>query len=344
GEGVMVVTFEFDQWRTWSGSQERDRLDVLGLDRKGRLVVAELKRDAAPDTVEMQALKYAAMASRFTVEELAAQHARYLARRGESVTPDEAKERLEAHCGFGLAAENLARPRIVLLASSFPPVVTATTVWLTEMGLEIDLIQLQAYRAGEDVVITVSQLYPVPDIEEFTVAPARSAKSASEQLPEIPWTKDDLAKLQDLANDTVRAALDLVSERPGDWIPLREVEARAARTYTQARADLAVLTMIVKRRFGRSNWPFAARWAAGGEPQLYYRMEPDLAAAWRELSTDRTSAADRAAAAPGWPAIALLGAAPCPEDRGSWAPALCGFRSDLSHAARAFSRAPRPGR
>src|SRR5581483_5514550 len=187
------------------------------------------------------------------------------------VTPDEAKERLEAHCGFGLAAENLARPRIVLLASSFPPVVTATTVWLTEMGLEIDLIQLQAYRAGEDVVITVS--------------PARSAKSASEQLPEIPWTKDDLAKLQDLANDTVRAALDLVSERPGDWIPLREVEARAARTYTQARADLAVLTMIVKRRFGRSNWPFAARWAAGGEPQLYYRMEPDLAAAWRELST-----------------------------------------------------------
>jgi hypothetical protein len=78
GAGVMIVTLEFDQWRSSAGSQERDRLDVLGLDHNGRLVVAELKRDVAPDTVEMQALKYAAMASRFTPETLAAQHAKYL--------------------------------------------------------------------------------------------------------------------------------------------------------------------------------------------------------------------------------------------------------------------------
>jgi RecB family endonuclease NucS len=57
GPGVMVVTLEFDHWRSAAGTHERDRLDVLGLDRDGRLVVAELKRDVAPDTVEMQALK-----------------------------------------------------------------------------------------------------------------------------------------------------------------------------------------------------------------------------------------------------------------------------------------------
>ena len=50
GDGVMVVAFEFDRWRAGgSGERERDRLDVLGLGRRGRLVVAELKRDRAPE-------------------------------------------------------------------------------------------------------------------------------------------------------------------------------------------------------------------------------------------------------------------------------------------------------
>jgi hypothetical protein len=40
-----------------------DRLDILGFHISGELVVAELKRDRAPDTVEMQAIKYAAMVS-----------------------------------------------------------------------------------------------------------------------------------------------------------------------------------------------------------------------------------------------------------------------------------------
>ncbi len=42
-------------------------------------------------------------------------------------------------------------------------------------------------------------------------------------------------------------------------------------------ADLAVLTMTVKRRLGRSNRPFTALWAAGGEKQFYYRMDPENA-------------------------------------------------------------------
>ena len=53
---VMIVTFEFDQWTAAAGPQ-RDRLDVLALGKDGRLVVAELNRDRAPETVDMQAIK-----------------------------------------------------------------------------------------------------------------------------------------------------------------------------------------------------------------------------------------------------------------------------------------------
>jgi RecB family endonuclease NucS len=34
GDGVLVVTSEFDSWRSATGA-ERDRLDVLGIDREG---------------------------------------------------------------------------------------------------------------------------------------------------------------------------------------------------------------------------------------------------------------------------------------------------------------------
>jgi alkylated DNA nucleotide flippase Atl1 len=169
-----------DQQSGPDGSRERDRLDVLGLGTDGRLVVAELKRDRAPDTVQMQAIKYAAMASRFTEETLVEHYLRFRARAGEPLDEDTARAELVAHAGE-LDPESLRRPRLVLVAGAFPPVVTATAVWLTEMGLDISMQRVQAYRVfGDRVVVTVSQLFPVPDVEEFTVSPQRAQAQAVE--------------------------------------------------------------------------------------------------------------------------------------------------------------------
>lgn len=178
GTGVMVVTFEFDRWWSNSGTQPLDRLDVLGLDDTGRLVVCELKRDKAPDTIEMQAIKYAAMASRFTLETLAGQHAKFLKARGSPCTDEEALERLTSHAD-DISPEALSRPRIVLVAADYPPVVTATAVWLTEMSLDITLMKYQAYRTDAEVLLSVSQLYPVPDVEDFTVSPRQAEVRAA---------------------------------------------------------------------------------------------------------------------------------------------------------------------
>jgi hypothetical protein len=179
GEDLMVVTFEFDRW--WAqGAAPADRLDVLGLGSDGRLVVVELKRDKAPDTVEMQAVKYAAIASRFTPESLSNQHSRFLGQRGQAVSEDEALQRLVTHAGE-LDVENLRRPRLVIVAGDFPPVVTATTVWLTEMGLDITLMQVRAFRTANETLIHVSQLFPVRNIEEFSVSPRQAEVKAVEE-------------------------------------------------------------------------------------------------------------------------------------------------------------------
>lgn len=181
GPDVKIVTFEFGRWTGNSGPLERDRLDVLGLDREGRLVVVELKRDRAPDAAEMQALKYAALVSRFTRDDLAKVHAQYLTRRqGEPVDADTALAELEEWAT--LDEQTLRLPRVVLMASGFPPTVTATVVFLhQQLDLDVRLLAFQAYRTANDVIITVSQHYPPPDVEEFVLSPevseARKARS-----------------------------------------------------------------------------------------------------------------------------------------------------------------------
>jgi len=54
GEGVEVVTSEFSEWLAAGGHRVRDRLDILGIDRTGRLVLAELKNGEAPHSVHME--------------------------------------------------------------------------------------------------------------------------------------------------------------------------------------------------------------------------------------------------------------------------------------------------
>jgi len=289
GEGILIVTTEYDRWITNAGSVERDRLDVLGLGTDGRLVVAELKRGHAPDTVEMQALKYAAMASRFNLETLAGAYGEFRRSQNEDISDSESLERLNNHTQFTVDIETLRSPRIVLLASSFPYNVTSTAVWLSEMGIDISLIQFQAYRLDDKVLISVSQLYPVRDVAEFTVAPTRESKRSPKQsdFPIVDWSASDYLRLAEIVtNSTVIAALDLCAAYPAEWIALRSVEERSRRTKHEARADLAGLTVMVKRRFERDNWPFEAGWEAAGPGQIYYRMSPQQAAMWLNSQGD----------------------------------------------------------
>lgn len=285
GPDIRVVTFEFDRW--WAaGGDPLDRLDVLGLDRSGRLVIAELKRDAAPDTVEMQAIKYAAMASRFTPETLGYQHARFLRARGHPVTEEEALAALEEHADDKtLAIEALRQPRIVLVASSFPPVVTATAVWLREMGLDITLVRFQAYRTDTEILVTVSQLLPVPTVEEFTVVPRGKVRDSGQEYPAVPLSASEFRTLASvLTNEGMRGALDLCASRPGDWVTYPEISEYTGRSRAQLRADLGALTRLVKKTFGKNSWPFEAPWLPDRN-DYGFRMDAERAAWWTDATT-----------------------------------------------------------
>lgn len=183
GGSLLVITSECDRWTSARG-RERDRLDVLALDPDGHLVVVELKRDEAPETVELQALKYAAFCSRFTPETLVEEYRAWRRQSAkEDLDAETATARLESHLAEdvgGLAGAPLGSPRIVLLAGGFSPSTTAVAVWLRQMGVDITLRALRAYRTGAGPVVSVSAVYPTPLVEEFTVSPLLAERKKEE--------------------------------------------------------------------------------------------------------------------------------------------------------------------
>jgi hypothetical protein len=240
GAGVKIVTAELGRWVTASGGKENDRLDVLGLDQEGRLVVAELKRGVAPDTVQMQAIKYAAMANRFDLDKLSVQHAEFLRSRGMSqATLDEAQAMLLEHAPE-VSEETLRPPRIVLLASAFPHTVTASAVFLHEVGLEITLMQFSAYRTpAAEVVVTVSQMFPLQSVEDFTLTPTVARRKAEKERTRAARVVSRLVDAQAVPDGTLFRLSGLPEEGQGakavrDWVTVDP--ARGEATWVNSRS------------------------------------------------------------------------------------------------------------
>ncbi len=79
----------------------------------------------------------------------------------------------------------LPHPAPSPVAADFPKQVTHTVVWLSEMNLDIDLIQVGLWKVQDQLVAGLTKLYPTPEVEEFTLAPARiETKAATQKLKE----------------------------------------------------------------------------------------------------------------------------------------------------------------
>src|SRR5271157_1912532 len=65
GEELLIITNEYDKF-----DKTKERLDLLALDRDGKLVVIELKREESGANVELQAIKYAAYCSTLTIDQI----------------------------------------------------------------------------------------------------------------------------------------------------------------------------------------------------------------------------------------------------------------------------------
>jgi len=244
---IVLITTEFDQWQI-RDQRVSDRLDVLFLDATGSLLVAELKRDQALDTTELQALKYAAYCSQLTVDDVVDAFSRY-----HRVDTADARAAIIEHAP-SLADGELGKIRIRLVAGAFGPAVTTVVLWLREQGIDIGCVEVVARQHSEGTAILSSrQLLPLPEAEDYLVRRRRREQ-------------------EEEARQSTRRALSSVAilERAGALQPGDVLELKLD-AFTAAQRPKVEELLTTEPHAGRASWT-----GLGGQKSLRWEQDGAL--------------------------------------------------------------------
>jgi len=160
---TLVVAEEFSGWE-----DSKRRIDLLGIDKSGNIVVIELKRTEHGGHMELQAVRYAAMVAAMTFDRIVDVYRGYLDKSGSE---EDATESLLAFLDWDEPSEEefAQDVRIVLASAEFSKELTTSVMWLNDRGLDIRCIRLKPYQDGGRTLLDVQQVIPLPEAEELQV-------------------------------------------------------------------------------------------------------------------------------------------------------------------------------
>lgn len=159
GADFMVVTEEFGEWE-----DSNRRIDLLCLDTQARLVVVELKRTGDGGHMELQAIRYAAMVSGMTFDQLASAHGRYA-----SLDHAAAEAALLTFLGWDNETDGALSDevRIILVSGNFSREITTAVLWLNKQGLDITCHRMRPHRVGAELLVDIQQIIPLPEAADY---------------------------------------------------------------------------------------------------------------------------------------------------------------------------------
>lgn len=191
GEPLLVIATEFSGFDKTS-----ERLDVLALDKRGKLVVIELKRTAIGTAADLQALRYAAYCSTLKLTDAADLRAKHCSRRAAKTSEEEALEQIRDFVDDPELEELDDKPRIILAADAFGDEMTATVLWLRSFEMDIRCVRLTPYVLEGHLVVDSSILIPLPDAEDFVIRRERKeASRSSSRSSRRPTLEEFLARV-----------------------------------------------------------------------------------------------------------------------------------------------------
>ncbi|MFN8693003.1 MAG: DUF4268 domain-containing protein [Holosporales bacterium] len=182
GNDLMVVIEEFSDWEDSSR-----RIDLLCIDKQARIVVVEIKRTDDGGHMELQAIRYAAMVSKMTLDQVVHAHARML-----GISDNEQKAQQEI-LEF-LELDNIEQVelsdevRIILASADFSTELTTSVLWLNSFDIDITCIRLKPYKNGDQVFIDATQIIPLPETAAYEV----KVRDKAQETKKVRTTRQEI--------------------------------------------------------------------------------------------------------------------------------------------------------
>lgn len=191
GEELLILQKEFAGF-----DETNERLDLLALDKTGRLVIIENKLDDSGRDVVWQALKYTSYCSSLTKPEIVEIFQRYLNSSGNQSESGAVIDAATQICEF-LDVPNIDEvtlnhgntQRIVMVAAHFRKEVTSTALWLLGKDVTIQCFKVTQHTLDDQIFITMDQIVPTPEAQKLMIA--FNAKEADEKSTEVTRTKSE---------------------------------------------------------------------------------------------------------------------------------------------------------
>ena len=163
---TLIIAEEFSEWE-----ESRRRIDLLGVDKNGALVVIELKRTEDGGHMDLQAIRYASMVANMLVSDAVEIYGEYLKEIGSDKDP---KKSLFEFLGWEFkddgGEETFADDvRIVLVSAEFGKELTNSVLWLNEKDLDIRCVKIVPYKDGDRILVDVQQVIPLPETADYQV-------------------------------------------------------------------------------------------------------------------------------------------------------------------------------
>lgn len=158
---ILVVAEEYSNWE-----DSKRRIDLLGIDKRANLVVIELKRTEDGGHMDLQAIRYAAMISTLTFDDLVSAYSEYLVKsesekdaEGELLKFLEWEKPLEEKFGQEV--------KIILASADFSKELTTSVIWLNDSDLDIRCVRLQPYESKDGILLDVQTLIPIREAADY---------------------------------------------------------------------------------------------------------------------------------------------------------------------------------
>jgi hypothetical protein len=160
---TLIVAEEFGAWE-----DSRRRIDLLGVDKSGNLVVIELKRTEDGGHMDLQAIRYAAMISTLTFDKLVIIYAQYL--KDNNIDQDATETLLEFLDWSDPDEEQFAQDvKIVLASAEFSKELTTSVMWLNDYGMDIRCVRMHPYTSEGQTFLDVQTVIPIPEVADYQV-------------------------------------------------------------------------------------------------------------------------------------------------------------------------------